>query len=231
MGDFESIPYERLEGTESLNHSPAVSAFVVRQERAPAQTATACHQRHGPESLASYEVHKPSPTGPRKTLPNSKSGLPRESRARQQNWMVVYKDGQTGSFRADKRGIIQKFRLGIPIRDMRLLDPALLTSETGKLLVRDNAIVFSMEHVRLIITADEVIYPELTHNSLACHFTAHLAIALKEASEQAQQMEILHEELSQTSDGSRHEVAALPFELQVLEVALRDVSELATRLF
>lgn len=31
---------------------------------------------------------------------------------------------------------LQKFRLGVPIRDMRLLDPNLLTSETGKILVR-----------------------------------------------------------------------------------------------
>lgn len=39
---------------------------------------------------------------------------------------------------------------------MRLVDPNLLTSETGKILVRDNAIVFSIEHARLIITADQV---------------------------------------------------------------------------
>ena len=42
---------------------------------------------------------------------------------------------------------------------MRLLDPVLLTSETGKILVRDNAIVFSIEHVRLIISATVVIIP------------------------------------------------------------------------
>lgn len=50
----------------------------------------------------------------------------------------------------------QRFKLRVPIRDMRLVDPNLLTSETGKILVRDNAIVFSIEHVRLIITADQV---------------------------------------------------------------------------
>lgn len=64
--------------------------------------------------------------------------------------------------------MLQKFKLGIPIRDMRLLDPNLLTSETGKLLVRDNAIVMSIEHVRLIITADLVIIPRegFDHNPL-----------------------------------------------------------------
>lgn len=55
---------------------------------------------------------------------------------------------------------------------MRLLDPNLLTSETGKILVRDNAIVLSIEHVRLIITADVVIAPRegFELNPLNVHF-------------------------------------------------------------
>ena len=60
---------------------------------------------------------------------------------------------------ADKRALIAGLSLGIPIRDMRLLDFNLLTSETGKLFVRDNAILFSIEHVRLIITVDKVLIP------------------------------------------------------------------------
>ena len=68
----------------------------------------------------------------------------------------------------------QKFKLGVPIRDMRLLDPNLLTSETGKVLVRDNAIVFSMEHARLLITADCGHHPAVRLRPLAaraalCH--------------------------------------------------------------
>ena len=59
---------------------------------------------------------------------------------------------------------------------MRLLDPNLLTSETGKILVRDNAIVFSIEHVRLILTADVVIVPRegFDHNPLNIHFNSIL---------------------------------------------------------
>ncbi len=83
---------------------------------------------------------------------------------------------------------MQKFRLGVPIRDMRLLDPNLLTSETGKILVRDNAIVFSMEHVRLIITADCVIIPQtgFERDSLATRFTAMLEESIIEASQEKQ---------------------------------------------
>jgi hypothetical protein len=40
---------------------------------------------------------------------------------------------------------------------MRLVDPNLLTSETGKIIVRDCVILVSMEHIRLILLADEVL--------------------------------------------------------------------------
>lgn len=48
-------------------------------------------------------------------------------------------------------------------------------SETGKLLVRDNAIILSIEYVRLIITADKVLIPRegYEHNPLRCMERAH----------------------------------------------------------
>jgi hypothetical protein len=46
---------------------------------------------------------------------------------------------------ADKRTLISKFELGIPIRDMRLLDSTLVTSSRGYIAVRENAIVFAIE--------------------------------------------------------------------------------------
>ncbi len=69
---------------------------------------------------------------------------------------------------------------------MRLLDPNLLTSETGKILVRDNAIVFSVEHVRLIITADCVIIPQtgFEQSSLSTRFAVMLEEAIIEASQE-----------------------------------------------
>jgi hypothetical protein len=59
---------------------------------------------------------------------------------------------------------------------MRLLDPNLLTSESGKILVRDNVIVFSIEHVRLLITADSVIIPRegFDHHPLNIRFNSLL---------------------------------------------------------
>lgn len=56
------------------------------------------------------------------------------------------------------------------------MDPNLLTSETGKILVRDNAIVVSVEHVRVIVTADMVIIPQdgFEHNKLNQAFNSLL---------------------------------------------------------
>ena len=74
---------------------------------------------------------------------------------------------------------------------MRLLDPNLLTSETGKILVRDNAIVFAMEHIRLIISATAVIIPRdgFEQNLLNSRFNALLEESIIEASQEKQHRE------------------------------------------
>lgn len=81
---------------------------------------------------------------------------------------------------------MQKFKLGIPIRDMRLLDPNLLTADIGKILVRDNAIVFAMEHIRLIISATAVIIPRdgFEQNLLNSRFNALLEESIIEAAQE-----------------------------------------------
>lgn len=55
--------------------------------------------------------------------------------------------------------LMQVMGLEIPMRDLRLMDPALQAWDTyAQILVRDNAMVFSVEHARLIIAADKVSY-------------------------------------------------------------------------
>ena len=100
---------------------------------------------------------------------------------------------------------------------MRLLDPNLLTSETGKILVRDNAIVFSVEHVRLIITADCVIIPQtgFEQSSLSTRFAVMLEEAIIEASQEKEvsisgstvcpsDVSMLSEALIEASKGREH---------------------------
>lgn len=81
-------------------------------------------------------------------------------------WLVLHSNGTKETFSMDKRQLTIAFHLDVPIRDMRLMDSVLkTTTATGAstvqggnnhLLVRDNALVMSMEHVRCIITADLV---------------------------------------------------------------------------
>ncbi|DBA74020.1 TPA: hypothetical protein ACH3X1_010841 [Trebouxia sp. C0004] len=166
----------------------------------------------------------------------------RESRARKTTWIIINESGVKSIIYADKRTIISKFKLGIPIRDMRLLDPNLLTSETGKILVRENAIVFAMEHIRLIISATTVIIPRdgFEQNLLNSRFNALLEESIIEASQEKQHRESRLQHLREiaesdidddtSSDAWQYQVPPLPFELQVLEVVLGDVVALASQL-
>ena len=59
-------------------------------------------------------------------------------------WVCITATGHKTSFISDKRGIIQRFNLGVPIRDMRLMDAApggATLGDAAFILVRDNAAV------------------------------------------------------------------------------------------
>ena len=82
------------------------------------------------------------------TLPAANAQLTRLSypeHQRKLRWLCISADGARGTVQADKRTLISKFELGIPIRDMRLLDSTLVTTSRGYIAVRENAIVFAIE--------------------------------------------------------------------------------------
>lgn len=164
--------------------------------------------------------------------------------------MCIDSDGTRSFLFADKRAIIQDLNLNIPIRDMRLLDFNLFTS--GKILLRDNAIIFTIEHVRLIITANKVIIPRegYEHSPLGSRYVDVLEEAIREwHSYQRSQSGLLPKgglgegeggragstprpDEARAGDGDgesgsgsmwRHEYDLLPFEMVVLEVALKEV--------
>ena len=54
------------------------------------------------------------------------------------------------AFQADKLSITQE--LGIQVRDLRLLDPAMATSYPSAILCREKALLVNMEHIKCIIT-------------------------------------------------------------------------------
>ena len=112
-----------------------------------------------------HTPHAPCTLQPTRLPPATHPPTPRRSA-----WICIDTAARRSFLHADKRSLITQLGLNIPIRDMRLLDFNLLTSETGKILVRDNAILFSIEHVRLIIAADKALVPRdgYEHNPLRC---------------------------------------------------------------
>ena len=119
-------------------------------------------------------------------------------------WTVIDATGRRTSVISDKRGIIQRFKLGIPIRDMRLMDAsgallaaaaaaggapapaagaAPLTPDAAVIVVRDNAILVRMEHVRAIITANVVLIP--SPETLATGAAAGLPLSAEAAAADA----------------------------------------------
>ncbi|KAL3154514.1 hypothetical protein ABBQ32_013975 [Trebouxia sp. C0010 RCD-2024] len=65
-------------------------------------------------------------------------------------WLKIEASGSTSIMQADKISITQE--LGIQVRDLRLLDPAMATSYPSAILCRDKALLVNMEHVKCIIT-------------------------------------------------------------------------------
>jgi Mg2+ and Co2+ transporter CorA len=68
-------------------------------------------------------------------------------------WMVVDSRGQAEVIEAGKHAIMR--RTGLPARDLRILDP--LLSYPSTVLGRERAIVINLEHIKAIITANEVL--------------------------------------------------------------------------
>ncbi|KAL5076214.1 hypothetical protein RYX36_015198 [Vicia faba] len=68
-------------------------------------------------------------------------------------WLVVDVTGDAQVVEAGKHAIMR--RTGLPARDLRILDP--LLSYPSTVLGRERAIVINLEHIKAIITANEVL--------------------------------------------------------------------------
>ncbi|KAL8505147.1 hypothetical protein ACS0TY_016380 [Phlomoides rotata] len=68
------------------------------------------------------------------------------------SWLLLGSTGQAEVVEAGKHAIMR--RTGLPARDLRILDP--LLSYPSTVLGRERAIVINLEHIKAIITAQEV---------------------------------------------------------------------------
>lgn len=150
------------------------------------------------------------------------------------------------SFQADKLSITQE--LGIQVRDLRLLDPAMATSYPSAILCRDKALLINMEHIKCIITTKYLLLLNADQPSVLqfaedmqfrlAHATHALPAKAKSpdpakgqkkgsqmrASKSDSDLEtyllINSSELSNTSSISQKSYQDTPFELKALEAVL-----------
>ncbi|KAL5232118.1 hypothetical protein ABZP36_030894 [Zizania latifolia] len=157
------------------------------------------------------------------------SGKVGKKKAGARLWMRFDRWGVSETVHLDKGSIIR--RAGLPPRDLRILGPVF--SESSNILAREKAMVINLEFIRAIVTADEILLLEpLALNVLPFvdQLTRHLPLKSlvggdgqhggdghgeKQDYSPRDQMSCLNE-----ATGAEHE---LPFEFQVLELALETV--------
>ncbi|XP_068656660.1 magnesium transporter MRS2-5 isoform X2 [Aristolochia californica] len=110
------------------------------------------------------------------------------------SWIQIDQDGNSQIVALDKASVMKKCNL--PARDLRLLDPLFVYPST--LLGREKAIVVSLEHIRCIIMADEVILMN-SMDGIVLQYESELCRRLKTRTDQSDD---------------------LPFEFRALELAL-----------
>eukprot|EP00201_Polytomella_parva_P003113 CAMPEP_0175077780 /NCGR_PEP_ID=MMETSP0052_2-20121109/23636_1 /TAXON_ID=51329 ORGANISM="Polytomella parva, Strain SAG 63-3" /NCGR_SAMPLE_ID=MMETSP0052_2 /ASSEMBLY_ACC=CAM_ASM_000194 /LENGTH=538 /DNA_ID=CAMNT_0016347395 /DNA_START=64 /DNA_END=1677 /DNA_ORIENTATION=+ len=72
-----------------------------------------------------------------------------------QTWLKIDKNGESSILQADKWRLTHK--LGVQLRDMRLLDANMSTGYTSAILCREKAIIVNIEHIKAIITTSYVL--------------------------------------------------------------------------
>ncbi|DBA67446.1 TPA: hypothetical protein ACH3X2_001730 [Trebouxia sp. C0005] len=161
-------------------------------------------------------------------------------------WLKIEASGATSVLQADKLSITQE--LGIQIRDLRLLDPAMATSYPSAILCRDKALLVNMEHIKCIITTHYLLllnadqpsvlqFAEAIQSRLAHGTHGHPAKAKAPPSTKAQKkgshmrvsksdsdletyLLINGSDSSNTSSISHKSYQDTPFELKALEAVL-----------
>ncbi|KAJ7537504.1 hypothetical protein O6H91_11G008400 [Diphasiastrum complanatum] len=139
------------------------------------------------------------------------------------SWIILDAHGKSSTLEADKYKIME--RAGLHARDLRILDPHL--SYPSAILSREHAIVLNLEHVKAIITAEEVLLQNPANSILAPvieELSRHLKIvdsiygihhALGE--DDMEKVECKNDQA--TNRG----IKDLPFEFRVLEVVLEHI--------
>ncbi|CAA7034801.1 unnamed protein product [Microthlaspi erraticum] len=151
-----------------------------------------------------------------------KKKTPQSSR----NWVSIDATGQSTALDADKYFIMH--RVQIHARDLRILDPNL--SYPSTILGRERAIVLNLEHIKAIITSEEVLLRDpLDENVIPVveELQRRLPVGNEGSNGQGDGKESSG---GGQNDGDTGEEDEFPFEFRALEVALEAIcSFLAAR--
>ncbi|XP_020208158.1 magnesium transporter MRS2-2 [Cajanus cajan] len=141
------------------------------------------------------------------------------------SWILFDGTGQGSLLDVDKYAIMH--RVQIHARDLRILDP--LLSYPSTILGREKAIVLNLEHIKAIITAEEVLLRDPTDENVI-PVVEELQRRLPRLSANNQQQGDGKEYLGGQNDAEAAEEDESPFEFRALEVALEAIcSFLAAR--
>ncbi|QCE07580.1 hypothetical protein DEO72_LG9g2600 [Vigna unguiculata] len=141
------------------------------------------------------------------------------------SWILIDATGHGSLLDVDKYAIMN--RVQIHARDLRILDP--LLSYPSTILGREKAIVLNLEHIKAIITAEEVLLRDPTDENVI-PVVEELQRRLPRLSAGLQQQGDGKEYLGGQNDAEAAEEDESPFEFRALEVALEAIcSFLAAR--
>ncbi|XP_027349541.1 magnesium transporter MRS2-I-like isoform X3 [Abrus precatorius] len=129
------------------------------------------------------------------------------------SWILLDHDGKGTVLDVDKYAIMRL--VNIHARDLRILDP--LLSYPSTILGREKAIVLNLEHIKAIITADEVLLRDPTDDDVV-PIVEELRRRLPKANACGQ-----GEEEACVQDGEGGQENEFPFEIRVLEVILEAI--------
>lgn len=105
-----------------------------------------------PESASSQNTERFSSDGYGRHVSSLTAGLKKRGHG-SRSWIKIDKNGDSNILKLDKATIMR--HCSLPARDLRLLDPLFIYPST--ILGREQAIVVSLEQIRCVITAEEVI--------------------------------------------------------------------------
>uniref|UniRef100_A0A7C9AC18 Magnesium transporter n=1 Tax=Opuntia streptacantha TaxID=393608 RepID=A0A7C9AC18_OPUST len=133
-------------------------------------------------------------------------------------WVLFSRDGEKNLLDLDKYSILRRLR--IHARDLRILDP--LLSYPSTILGRERAIIVNLEHIKAIITAEEVLLRDpLDENVIPVVEELQRRLALPCAPFEGQGDE--DEQGGAQNDPQFVEEHEFPFEFRVLEVMLEAI--------